>query len=165
MLRSCLCSRPPVPQGAYLPVKNSNSSVWCLIPTVVFAENPTSHSGLMVIPFATGDLLAHCRTRVLPSPYLLDASGKRVCDNILLRILSSTTLQETPLRFTSLRQLSIFANAAKMVGHHSWRNRVGHANVSRLLLAHGAHPSASASDGFSAMLKACGGGHRILVSC
>ena len=92
MLRSRLCSRPPVPQGAYLAVQNSNSSVWCLIPTVVFAVSPTSHSGLMVILFAAGDLW---HTAEPESPYLLDASGKRVCDNILLRTLSSTTLQET----------------------------------------------------------------------
>ena len=40
---------------------------------------------------------------------------------------------------------------------------MGHANVSRLLLAQGADPSASAFDGFSAMLEACGGGHRTVV--
>ena len=43
-------------------------------------------------------------------------------------------------------------------------SKVGHANVPRLLLAHEAHPSASASDGFSAMLQSCGRGHRTLVT-
>ena len=144
MLRSCLCSLPPVPQGAYLASEEQQLKRVCLIPIVVFEEGSTSTQWTDGHPFrsrytdpfssveqfnlTTGPALQtignpslcfcgvinngshrlfHSATVSLeaqnlsklggagqvtsgtlqsqrfPSPYLLEASAKRVCDNII----------------------------------------------------------------------------------
>ena len=107
--------------------------------------------------------LAHCRTRVFPSPYLRNASG-----NVSVQHPSPYSVfeyfKETAVRFSSMQRSVFLQIPRRWLVTIQRASDVGHANVSKLLPAQEAHPSASASDGFSAMFTVCGKGHRTLVT-